>query len=213
MAPERDLERVRGAQARLEDAIAGLDDTGTREASLLPGWTVGHVLTHLARNADSHRRRADAAGRGEVVEQYPGGAAGRAAEIDGGAGRSADELRRDVETSAEALSISWAILAEDAWERPTLDVMGRERPLHDLVGRRWQELEVHGIDLGIGLTPRWWSADFVHDRLPVLRMTLPGRLGPGARAPEAATLDERDELAWLYGRLHRADLPELAPWD
>ena len=32
--------------------LAGLDDAGARSASLLPGWTVGHVLTHLARNAD-----------------------------------------------------------------------------------------------------------------------------------------------------------------
>jgi hypothetical protein len=44
------------------------------------------------------------------------------------------------------------------------------------------------------------------------------RAGLGARVPEgsvpppAGTLDERDELAWLYGRLARADLPVLGPW-
>ncbi|MET0910545.1 MAG: maleylpyruvate isomerase N-terminal domain-containing protein, partial [Ilumatobacteraceae bacterium] len=41
--------------------------------SLLPGWTRGHVLTHIARNADSFVRLLEAAGRGEVVTQYAGG--------------------------------------------------------------------------------------------------------------------------------------------
>ena len=36
------------AQRALEDALAGLDDAGARRASLLPDWTVGHVLTHIA---------------------------------------------------------------------------------------------------------------------------------------------------------------------
>ena len=53
--PDVDLRRVDDAQVRLEVAIARLDDRDVRRASSLPGWTVGHVLTHLARNADSHR--------------------------------------------------------------------------------------------------------------------------------------------------------------
>ena len=52
--------------------------------SLLPDWTVGHVLTHLARNADSMDRVLEAAERGDVVERYAGGGAGRDAEIEAG---------------------------------------------------------------------------------------------------------------------------------
>ena len=33
--------------------IEGLTDDQAREPSLLPGWSRGHVLTHLARNADA----------------------------------------------------------------------------------------------------------------------------------------------------------------
>jgi hypothetical protein len=36
----------------LVDGIGRLTDADARGPSLLPGWTRGHVLTHLARNAD-----------------------------------------------------------------------------------------------------------------------------------------------------------------
>jgi Mycothiol maleylpyruvate isomerase N-terminal domain len=40
-------------QQRAEDADAGLDDARLREPSRLAGWSRGHVLSHLARNADA----------------------------------------------------------------------------------------------------------------------------------------------------------------
>src|SRR6476661_3698601 len=78
--PEADLRRVEDAEARFLATIRGLSDGDVAHPTGLPGWTVGHVLTHVARNADSHCRRSHAAARGEVVEQYVGGYAGRAAE-------------------------------------------------------------------------------------------------------------------------------------
>jgi hypothetical protein len=38
------------------------------------------------------------------------------------------------------------------------------------------------------------------------------RLTPGDELPAPGTVDPRDELAWLFGRLERADLPRLGPW-
>ena len=43
-----------------------LDDAAVREASLCPPWSRGHVLTHLARNADSVVRRLEGAMRDEI---------------------------------------------------------------------------------------------------------------------------------------------------
>jgi len=208
--PERDLARVHAAQDRFDAAIAGLTDADARRPTALPGWTVGHVLAHVARNADSHCRRAEAAVRGLVIEQYEGGFEGRAREIDAGAARSATELVDDVRRSAEELEAVWARVPGPAWGRETVDVGGRRRPLGQLPGRRWQELEVHLVDLGLGPTHRDWSDDFVGAWLPRLRTTLADRLGAGDRAPEIE--DRRDELAWLYGRLTRPGLPVLAPW-
>jgi maleylpyruvate isomerase len=45
-------QRVQDASALLAATAAALTDGQAREASLLPGWSRGHVLTHLARNAD-----------------------------------------------------------------------------------------------------------------------------------------------------------------
>jgi maleylpyruvate isomerase len=206
------LGRVAEAQQRFDAAIKHLDDDDVQRRSRLPGWTVGHVLAHVARNADSHRRRADGAVRGEVVEQYAGGYAGRAAEIDAGAGRPAAELTADVRTSGEQLGVSLAAVPATAWSHPTIDVGGNERPLDDLVPRRWQELEIHLVDLDVGVTHRDWPDEFVAFWLPRVRPTVARRLAPGLAAPEPGTIDERDELAWIYGRLTRPDLPELAPW-
>lgn len=60
------------AHRRLEATVASVDDATARRPSLLPGWTVGHVLTHVARNAESHVRMLEAALAGQAVEQYPG---------------------------------------------------------------------------------------------------------------------------------------------
>jgi maleylpyruvate isomerase len=206
MAPTDDITRVVAAQQRFDTAIAALSDADVRRASLLPDWTVGHVLTHVARNADSHTRRTEAAARNEMVEQYPGGFQGREAEIQSGANRSARELIDDVRSSAERMHAAWRAVPDAAWNNVTRDVGGRERPLSDLVMRRWQELEVHLVDLGVGVTYRDWPDDFVSAWLPRLRAFFADR-------PETpAGLDEHDELAWLYGRLQRDDLPALPSW-
>jgi maleylpyruvate isomerase len=208
--PEADLGRVAAAQARLMATLRVLVDDDTRRPSALPGWSVGHVLTHIARNADSHRRRAEAAAKQQLIEQYTGGYAGRAQEIEMGAGRNRADLVYDVRRTADQLQSTWEGLPQDAWRFPTRDVAGRERPLNVLPRRRWQELEIHVIDLKLGPTHRDWSDEFVEQWLPRLRLELPGRLPTGVRPP--TTLDERDELAWLFGRLDGPDLPKLAPW-
>jgi maleylpyruvate isomerase len=197
--------------------VRTLDDETVRAPCRLPGWTVGHLLAHMARNADSHTLRAEAAARGEVVDQYPGGFEGRADEIDAGAGRSAADLVADLATSSARMTAAWAAAPDAAWANITRDVGGRERPLSALPGRRWQELEVHAVDLRTGPTWRDWSDDFVSVWLPRLRAEVPGRVATGVdpgevAAQAAAALDERDELAWLYGRLVRSDLPELRAW-
>jgi maleylpyruvate isomerase len=212
VTPAEDLRRVADAQRRFETAIASLDDAEVRRSSRLPGWTIGHVLTHVARNADSHVRRAEAAGRGEPVDQYAGGWEGRNADIEIGAGRGAAELIADVHQSAARLDVAWQQVPESAWSAVSRDVGGRERVLRDLPGRRWQELEVHLVDLGIGVTHRDWPEAFVSVSLPRLRESRSERLAPGAEPPAPGALDPRDELAWLYGRLERADLPPIVPW-
>jgi maleylpyruvate isomerase len=213
--PSDDLARVADAQRRFMATIGSLDDAFMRRATPLPGWTVAHVLTHVARNADSHRHRAEAAAEGVVIDQYEGGLAGREQQIQAGATRPAHEVIADVAVSAELLAATWEGLPPSAWAGLTRDVRGVERPLRALPSRRWQELEVHVVDLAAGVTHRSWSDDFIAEWLPQLRASLPSRLPSGQtppEPPEQRALDDRDLLAWLYGRLQRPGLPTLAGW-
>ena len=148
-----------------------------------------------------------------MVEQYTGGYAGRAAEIEAGATAPVAALIDDVRRSGDELADVWERLSRSAWAMTTHDVAGRSRPLRALPRRRWQELEVHLVDLQLGVTYRDWPDDFVAVWLPQLRASLATRLPSGAIPPASDDFgDTRDELAWLYGRLRRADLPTLAGW-
>ena len=105
MQPQLATALCLAAEARLADAMAGLDDAAVRADSRLPGWTRGHVLTHLARNADAHARRIRGALDGQDVGKYPGGCAQRRAEIEQGASRPATEILADLQNSQESLAM------------------------------------------------------------------------------------------------------------
>jgi hypothetical protein len=110
----------------------------------------------------------------------------------------------------KTLEQAWRTVPDAAWVGITRDVSGLERPLHALPARRWQELEVHLVDLDIGVSHRDWSDDFVTAWLPKTRAVMTEMLPAGVELPDLG--DPRDELAWLYGRLRRKDLPALPAW-
>ncbi len=195
--PVVEIEGCARSHAVLLEAVGGLTDDEARRPSLLPDWTVGHVLTHLARNADSVVHRLEGAARGEVLDQYVGGAAGRADAIEAGATRSAAELLADLRSSAAAVDDLLPRLPAVTWGRPTRTVSGLEQPAAQVVSTRWREVELHHVDLGLGYLPDRWPPDLVSACLPALLGGLPGRTDPG-------TL-----LAWLVGR---GPAPVPGPW-
>ena len=95
------------AHQRLLADLDSLEDAEVGRPSLLPGWTVGHVLTHLARNADSQRHVLEAAVQGEPAERYPGGREQRSGDIEAGAGRPAAALVEDVRRTIWQLEAAW----------------------------------------------------------------------------------------------------------
>jgi maleylpyruvate isomerase len=183
------------AQAALDTQLAGLDDATARGPSRLPDWSVGHVLTHIARNADSVVWRLEGAALGELRDQYPGGLEQRRADIEVGAGRPAVELVADVQSSSATVERVMAELPDGAWDAPSRTSRGVVEPSRDAVLSRWREVVVHHGDLGLGavaLTP-----DLVAAWLPRELPRLADRTDPVAL------------LAWVIGR---GDAPELAPW-
>lgn len=224
-----DVDGVVASHLALAQALAGLDDGTARQPSLLPDWSVGHVVTHVARNADSFVRVLDAAREGRVSAQYPGGPASRDADIEAGAGRSATELLADVAGSSARLEDALAATTEEIWAIGAVLRSGSEMPLSDLPVRRWQEVEVHRVDLGLGYGPEQWPERFVERRLEEMLPALAARLPAGmalelrlaGRPPlvvgegPVETRVERPAhtvLAWLYGRSSDPALPSLGAW-
>jgi maleylpyruvate isomerase len=212
VAPVEALAAVHDAELRLIAVVGPLGDDDVAAPSRLPGWSVGHLVTHLARNADSHVRRTRASIDGVSVDQYPGGAAQREGEIEAGAHRPAAALQLDLEESSTRLLDAWSDVPAHAWASVTRDASGRPRPLSELPGRRWLEVEVHLVDLGCGPTHQDWPDAFVEARLPEMRAGATERLPDGTRLPDPGALDGRDELAWLLGRLTADGLPVLGSW-
>ena len=183
----------------LDDLVAR-GDLAIGMPSRLPGWTVGHVLTHLARNADSMTRALAAAERGETVERYVGGADGRAAEIDAGAARPVAEQVADVHATDRRLDA--ALAAHTRWDGHTIEPTGRTISVSELVRLRWREVEVHRADLGLGYGPSDWPDEYVRTELVGLEMQWKARrpMGLAALPPAALAVPDHDRLAWLLGR-------------
>jgi maleylpyruvate isomerase len=145
-----------------------------------------------------------------MVDQYEGGSAGRAIAIDAGRSRSAAEIIQDVRSSAGTIEEVWRKLPADAWAGRSRDVNGRDRPLFELPSRRWQEVEVHLVDLNVGVSHRDWAPEFILEWLPRTRERMWSQLP--IEASGVAWDHPADELAWLYGRLSRFDLPSPPAW-
>jgi len=201
---------VQSAHARSFHAIERIDEAGVRRMTRLPGWSVGHVLTHLARNADSHVLRAEAAMQGEIVDQYVGGLEGRDADIETGSSRSAQALIEDVRRSGQALEDLWQNLPPESWSGRSRDAGGQVRFLFELPSRRWQEVEVHLVDLDVGVSHKDWPDEFVLEWLPRTRERMWAKISREGIHPHFD--DPADELAWLYGRLPSNDPPQPPPW-
>ncbi|MER7418245.1 maleylpyruvate isomerase family mycothiol-dependent enzyme [Micromonospora peucetia] len=206
---------VDAATDRLLRTAATFDDTGLAAASLLPDWSRGHVLAHLARNADGFVNLLTAARTGEPIPMYASATA-RDADIEAGAARPPaahlDDLRRSAGRFAEAV----AAMPVEAWAA-TVQTRRGPWPAAMLVWGRLREIEVHHVDLDAGYRPNDWSEAFGHRLLHEVAADLAGRsdvppmvlrfdgsrhelvVGDRTVAP-SLTGAGRELAAWLIGR-------------
>jgi maleylpyruvate isomerase len=229
-AGEADLRAAFAAGlGRLRGLLPGLDDAALREPSALPGWSRGHVLTHVEGVALALARQARYALRGRTVEVYDGGRAARDAAIAAGHGRPAAVLTAALRDALDEAEASWAAVGDGDWARP---VAYREGTLRTAGLAWWRELEIHTVDARLGAAPGGWPPglcahllDFLAGRVPAgTALTLTAADtggswsygGPGG-VPVAVRGRLTDLAAWLAGRgtegeLAGGPLPELGSW-
>jgi maleylpyruvate isomerase len=203
MDPAQAIGLCRAAYAQLRATVERVTDEQVRSPSRLPGWTIGHVLTHVARNADGHARRLEGALRGQNVPRYAGGSAQRTDEINEGALRPAADIVADLDTSQRRLELVWDHSVAAGW--PHAQLLGDDHwPATASPVRRLREVEMHHVDLGLGYEPSNWPEDYVAWELPMLLATVPSRVN----RPE----DQRALVAWLSGRRAIPSEIQLDPW-
>jgi maleylpyruvate isomerase len=230
------LVEVSRATGVLYEVVAGLDQVALRGPSLLPGWSRGHVVTHLARNADALVNLLTWAKTGVEHPMYLS-RADRDADIEEGSRRLPQLVRADLDAACQRFAAYARDLPATAWEaevdHPRLGLFRA----HRVPWLRARELWVHLVDLdrGIGfanLPPNvledlledaaGYHAD--HPDAPAVRVVaeLPdGRqrgwaLNGADEASEVVGGAAADVLGWLTGRHRgtrlRGAVPTLPRW-
>jgi maleylpyruvate isomerase len=203
IAPDRAIELCMSAHQRLLETVTGITDADVARPSLLPGWTVGHVLTHIARNADGHVGRLTGALAGREVARYPGGQAQRGRDIEAGARRPAAELKTDIVESNARLEAIWARSVQAGWPNSALLAGDNYKTVQSPL-RRLREVEVHHVDLGLRYRADDWPDEYIDWELPWTLERLPDRI--------VDPVEKKRLVAWLIGRADSAGPVELKPW-
>jgi maleylpyruvate isomerase len=155
------MTEVDRATDRLLTTVAGFDgEPAVNAPSLLPGWTRGHVLAHVARNADGLTNLLTWARTGVMSPQYASSRS-READIAAGAPRPPTEQLDDVRESAARFADAAARMPAAGWS-VLLDIPGAPQRAARVVWRRLREVEVHHVDLDAGYTSADWPDAFSH---------------------------------------------------
>lgn len=188
------------------DRLVAADVLDVAAPSKLPGWTVGHVITHVTHSGDGHCRMLDAAAAGRVGEQYPGGVDVRNVDIDAGAARPPAEQVDDLRASIGRLEQRWV---SSSWDGRGAAVLG-EVAIRHLPFLRVREVAIHHIDLGVGIGFRDLPSEYLRLELRRMEMLWKARQPMGLTPLPVAVLaaSPPDRLAWLMGRL---DIEGLEP--
>ena len=171
-------DQIDQATQRLLGTARILTDPELPVPSMLPGWTRGHVLAHLARNADGMRNVLVGVRTGQDRPAYASAEA-REAAIEQDAGRRATEHAADLADSAMALRTVARQLPDEGWQVPVRMLEEADFfPAAELLTRRLVEVELHHCDLAAGYGP-------APGLPPSPTWSSPSRCAPGARTGSA----------------------------
>ncbi|MFB9389190.1 maleylpyruvate isomerase family mycothiol-dependent enzyme [Streptomyces coeruleoprunus] len=204
-----DLASVQEATERLLTAASALDNAAVAEPSRLPGWTRGHVLAHVARNADALVN---------VLQGRPMYVSGdaRDADIERDAPRPLAVHLDDLRESAARFRAEGEAPAD--WARTVELRNGVTDRAARVPFRRLVEVELHHVDLGVGYELEDLPKEFTEREIAFLTERFSGHkdvpattvaaddgrtwtTGGGAEGPAVTVRGPAaDLLGWLAGR-------------
>jgi maleylpyruvate isomerase len=199
--PERDAAAVQEATQSLIAAAAALPEEALAEPSRLPGWTRGHVLTHVSRNADALINLLTWARTGQETPMYAS-AEERDGAIAAGAGRPLAEQVADLRASAERFAEAVAGMPPAGWAGQVTMRSGRVIAAAEVPWRRLIEVRLHHVDLDAGYDCADLPADFAARELAHVLDGLTGHEG-------IAAVELRDTGSGQVWQLGAAGEPDL----
>ncbi|MFF3175432.1 maleylpyruvate isomerase family mycothiol-dependent enzyme [Streptomyces sp. NPDC057900] len=204
-----DLDALREATARLLSATEKLDDSELARPSRLPGWSRGHVVAHLSRNADALVNVLQ--GRPMYADSET-----RDRDIERDAPRPRAEQLADLAESAAGFVA--AATAPADWSRTVAMRNGVTDSASRIPFRRRGEVELHHVDLDVGYELEDLPDEFVAREIDFLAERFAGHpdivsthvadstgrswtTGGGAEGdPITVRGTAPDLLGWLSGR-------------
>lgn len=192
------LDWVRQVDRLLEERVAAMSEEAVTQSSRLPGWTRGHVLAHLSRNADALVNLLTWARTGIPTPMYPSTEARNAA-IEVGARRGLQEHLDDVAGSARRFMEHATALPQAHWGAQVRSAQGNEIPAADIPWMRVREVWIHVVDLDVGV-----EFDAVPE--PVARtlvQDVAGWMGDRVDRP-VHLIDQRGDDTWFGGPAEQA---------
>ncbi|WP_189159668.1 maleylpyruvate isomerase family mycothiol-dependent enzyme [Lentzea pudingi] len=231
--PDRHITAVREATDVLYEVVEELDEAAVRGASLLPGWTRGHVITHLARNADALVNLLTWARTG-VEHQAYASRADRDADIEEGSHRLLQVIKADLDSACQRFDVACREFPAHAWRSEVTAPKGQTIPASAVPLFRLREIWIHLIDLNAGVGFGDLPADFVEEFLDDAVEQFEGRVDPfgievtlpdggqrtwalnGPAGRSSVSGSASAVLGWLTGRTDgsdlRGELPDLPDW-
>ncbi len=183
LGPDRPTgaELTRAIGNRQQEIVARLSSLGRDELrgeSRLSGWDRLTIACHLRYGARASRRMTIESSDGSPTSFYPQGRDhDRPRSLEPAAGESDGDVIASLKLESQRLQALWAGLDESRWQhqlheppdRPDLGSVS----LWTLAMLRLTEVEVHGLDLDLDLSP--WSPTFIDGALPMRLHWLPSR--------------------------------------
>ncbi len=231
--PDRHINAVRQATEVLYEVVEELDQAAMRGQSLLPGWTRGHVITHLARNADALVNLLTWARTG-VEHQAYASRADRDADIEEGSRRILQVIKADLDSACQRFEAACREMSAHSWRSEVSPPRGGVIPASTVPLFRLREVWIHLIDLDAGVGFDDLPTDFVEEFLDDAVKQFAGRVDPftievtlpdgtqrswglnGEPSRSSVSGSASAVLGWLTGRTDGAglhgELPDLPDW-